>query len=88
MRQNRKQIQSITASKQRHAEQNREERSKVEHRNLGTEEKEQKTTDHSGNRLGLSTTHQHNTTEQAVIVLCGTDPSASQQALHDEWARR
>ncbi|MED6241054.1 hypothetical protein ATANTOWER_021224 [Ataeniobius toweri] len=29
---------------------------------------------------------EHNAPEQAVIVLCGTDPSASQQALHDEWA--
>lgn len=31
---------------------------------------------------------QHNTPEQPGIVLCRTDPSSSQQALHDEWAQQ
>lgn len=51
------------------------------HRNRGNLTKDNRTqSEHSE--------AEHNTPEQAVIVLCGTDPSASQQALHDEWAWR
>lgn len=65
----------------------------------GEEEKEEgrekKTDRESGNTANVTKDNrtepehsgaEHNTPEQAVIVLCWTDPGASQQALHDEWA--
>lgn len=89
----------IMKQKRKKKERERDEKSATEHKH--TERRRQGNTkgktSASSNRLNVTKDNrtwsehsaaQHSTPEQAVIVLCGTDPSTSQQALHDEWAWR
>lgn len=73
-----------SATEHKHAEQRRQGNTKGKTRassnRLNVTKDNRTWSEHSG--------AQHSTPEQAVIVLCGTDPSTSQQALHDEWAWR